>query len=427
MHILTAHSWPETHRGEWYTAPMRTFNDIVPPSRRKEAEPLSQSASRGKEPLRLREQPPRFPYTTLIASTAVVVLSAAALFYFSSAKVEVTPNTVSAEVQRSLTAAKSSGDLPFEIVTAQKIASQSVKSSGTKTVNSSASGTITIYNAQATAQRLITNTRFATASGLVYRIHAPVTIPGGTTAKPGSITAKVYADKPGASYNIGPSSFTIPGFAGTALANLVYARSTGQMTGGASGEVPIVDEAAESQARAALKTALAPDLEESIKSQVPEGYVLLPGATETTYEALESAPSATTGQVEVKEQGTVTAVIFPNAALAQTIAESVAGFGYQGEPLTLTSVSGLTLSAPGGLPDADAESFTFTLAGTAPLMYTIDPTRIAAAVSGKTRSAAEVALTNYPEVKRAIIVLRPFWRQTFPQDPAAISVVIRKP
>lgn len=406
---------------------MRTFNDIVPPSRRKEAEPLSQPPAHSKEPLRLREQRPKFPYTTLIATAAVIVLSVGALFYFSNAKVEVTPNTVSAEVQGSVTATKGSGDLPFEIITAQKIASQSVKSTGTKTVSSSASGTITIYNAQAGSQRLITNTRFATGSGLIYRIHSAVTIPGGTAAKPGSVTAKVYADKPGASYNIGPSSFTIPGFAGTSLANLVYARSTGQMTGGASGEVPLVDEAAESQAREALKTALVPDLEKSIASQVPEGYLLLPGAMKTTYEALESAPSATTGQVEVKEQGTITAVIFPNAALAKTIAESVAGFGYQGEPLTLTSTSGLTLAAPSGLPDVDDESFTFTLAGTAPLMYTIDPTRIAAAVSGKTRSAAEVALTNYPEVKRAVIVLRPFWRQTFPQDPASISVVIKNP
>jgi hypothetical protein len=160
---------------------------------------------------------------------------------------------------------------------------------------------------------------------------------------------------------------------------------------------------------------------------VPEGYVLLPGAAATTYEELPSAPSATTGQVEVKEQGTITAVVFPNAALAKTIAESVAGFGYQGEPLTLTSVSGLTLSSQNGLPNPDASSFTFTLAGTAPLMYTVDSTRIAAAVSGKTRQAAEVALTNYPEVKRAIIVLRPFWRQAFPQDPASISVVIKNP
>ena len=77
-------------------------------------------------------------------------------------------------------------------------------------------------------------------------------------------------------------------------------------------------------------------------------------------------------------------------------------------------------------PDPDASSFSFTIAGTVPLVYNIDSARIAAAVAGETRDAAKVALTNYPEVKRAVIILRPFWRQTFPQDPSSIKVVVDK-
>jgi len=396
---------------------MRTLNDITPPSRRREFEPASVHA---------HGRPPRFPYTTLLAIVLVIGASIGALFYFSSAKVDVTPNTVSAAVQSSFTATKSSGDLPFEIITAQKIASQSVKGSGTKAVHSSASGTLTIYNTQSKSQRLIANTRFATTAGLIFRIRTAVTVPAGTTAKPGSVTAKVYADQEGSQYNVGPTSFTIPGFAGTPLEAEVYARSTSAMSGGASGTIPVVDSALESQARSALITALAPDLLESIQTQIPEGYTLLAGAATTTYDALEAAPSSTTGMVEVKEQGTITAIIFPNATLAKSVASSVTGLGYNGEPLTLAPASKLTLAAT-GLPDPETTTFTFTLSGTASLIYTVDPTRIAAAVSGKTRSAAEVALTNYPEVKRAVIILRPFWRQTFPQDPATIAVSVATP
>jgi hypothetical protein len=382
------------------------------------------SSSAGRGPAQHPGRPPKFPYATLSAIVLVIAASVGALFYFSSAKVEVTPNTVSAAVQSSFTANQSTGALPYEIITAEKIASQSVKSSGTKTVNSSASGTITIYNTQSKSQTLITNTRFATTAGLIFRIHTAVTIPSGSTAKPGSVTAKVYADKAGDSYNVGPTSFSVPGFAGTPQASQVYARSSAAMTGGASGSVPVVDSSVEAEARNALKSALTPDLASSIEAQVPAGYVLLPGAAVTTFQELASAPSSTTGQVEVKEQGTITAVVFPNASLAKAVAASVGGLGYQGEPLTLASTASLKLLATGGMPNPDAASFSFTLSGTAPLIYTVDPTRIAAAVSGKTRSAAEVALTNYPEVKRAIIILRPFWRQTFPQDPASISVVV---
>jgi len=353
----------------------------------------------------------------------IVAVSIGALFYFSTARVEVIASTVSAAVQSSFTANKSGGTLPFMIVTAQKIASQSVKGSGTKTVNASASGTITIYNTQAKAQRLIANTRFATVAGLIFRIHSAVTVPAGTSSKPGSVAAKVYADHAGSSYNIGSTSFTIPGFAGTPQASQVYAQSSSAMAGGSSGTVPVVDASLETQTRSALQTALAPDLTKSIEAQVPSGYVLLPGAMTTAYEALESAPSSTTGMVEVKEQGTVTAVVFPNTALAGAIASSVAGLGYHGEPLTLVSTENLLLAAV-SMPDPSANTFSFTVAGTASLVYSVDPSRISAAVAGKTRSAAEVALTNYLEVKRAVIVLRPFWRQTFPQDPSSISVVV---
>ena len=400
---------------------MRTLDDIIPPSRRREVEPLNPA---GRTPLNLsQDRPPKFPYVTLGVVALVIALSVAALIYFSVAKVEITPTTVSAAVQASLTATKSSGTLPFEIITAQKIATQSVKGSGSKMVNSSASGMVTIYNSQTKSQKLIANTRFATASGLIFRTHTAVMIPGGTTAKPGSVAVKVYADQAGSSFNVGPTSFTIPGFDGTPQASAVYARSSASITGGASGAVPVIDASLESQTRGALKTALSPDLLASIQAKVPSGYVLLRGAATTTYDELAPAPSSTTGMVEVKEQGTVTAIIFPSGALAKTIASSISSIGYNGEQLTLTGTNGLLLVAE-SMPDADSQSFTFRIAGTAPLVYTVDPSRISAAIAGKTRSAAEVALTRYPEVKRAVIILRPFWRQTFPQDPASIKVVV---
>jgi hypothetical protein len=364
----------------------------------------------------------KFPYITLSVVAIIIIVSVGALFYFSKAEVDVTPSSVSAAIQSSFTASESAGTLPFQIITAQKIASQSVAGSGTKTVNSAASGTITIYNTQAKSQTLVANTRFATASGLIFRIHQAVSIPGGSKATPGSATAKVYADQNGSTYNVSPTAFTIPGFAGTPQLAMVYARSTAAMTGGASGTVPVVDSTLETQTRSALQSALAPDLLTSIQAQVPSGYVLVPGASVTTYQALDSVPSSTAGQVNVKEQGTVTAVVFPNAALAKAIASSITSLGYQGEPITLSSVSQLLLATT-ALPAPGADSFSFTIAGTAPLTYSVDSSRIAAAVAGKTRSAAEVAISNYPEVKRAVIILRPFWRQSFPQDPSAISIV----
>ena len=403
---------------------MHTLDDIIPPSRRKDTTgvPLSNKSS-NREP----SNKSHFPFVTLGVILLIIAVSIAALFYFSSAKVIVTPKTVSAEVQSSLTATQSTGSLPFEIITAQKTASQNVVSSGSKVVDSYASGTITIYNTQAQTQRLIANTRFATTAGLIFRIHSAVSVPGGSSAKPGSITTKVFADKTGDSYNVAPTSFTLPGLAGTPQASQVYARSSVAMTGGSSGSVPIIDSAVETKARKELITALGPDLEVSIQSQIPSGYVLVPGSSITTYQELASIPSSTTGQVDVKEQGTITAVVFPNVALAKSIASSIQVPEYNNEPLTLASVNGLSINMDNEEFDSNVQSLTFSISGTASLIYTIDKTRIAAAVAGETRSSARVALSNYLEVKNAAIILRPIWKQTFPQDPSSISVVVNDP
>ena len=401
---------------------MRTITDIIPPSRRSpEGNPLSDLPVTGRP-----GRPKRFPFVTLIVTLLITAGAVGMLYHFSTAKVEVTPNTLSVAVQGSFTATQSSGVLPYEIITAEKIASQSVKSSGSKAVSATASGHITIYNTQTKPQKLIASTRFATTAGLIFRIPSAVTVPAGNTAKPGSILVKVVADKAGDVYNVGATSFTIPGFAGTPQASQVYARSTAAMTGGASGTVPVIDVGVESQTRVALSSALVSDLSTSLQAKIPDGYTLLPGAATTTFTALPSTPTATTGTVDVKEQGTITAIVFPSGALAKGIASSVSTLNYSGEALSLQPTSALTLSTI-SLPTEGASSFTFQLAGTAAFVYTVDSTRISAAVAGKTPSEAQVALTNYPEVKRAVLILRPFWRHTFPQDPSAITVTVAVP
>lgn len=402
---------------------MYKLDDIVPPSRRKEAEPLSPIVS-NQESLRFSSRKPQFPYTTIGVVLLIIALSIGALFYFSSAQVEIVPNTVSAAVQGSFTASQSPNGLPYMLISTQKIAMQSVPGSGTETVHSFASGNITIYNTQARSQRLITKTRFATVAGLIFRIHSAVVIPAGSPTNPGRVTVKVYADQAGDSYNVGPTSFTVPGLAGTPQASEIYARSSSMMTGGASGSVPIVGTAIDAQTRQALIAALAPNLTESIQNQVPSNYLLLPGAATTTYQELSPISASTTGMVDIREQGTITAVVFPNAMLAKTIATSIANLNYQGEPLTLASTSNLLLTGESALPNSNTSTFSFTLSGTASLVYTVNASRIATAVAGETSSAAETTLGSYPEVKRAVIILRPFWRQTFPQDPTSILVTV---
>jgi hypothetical protein len=358
----------------------------------------------------------------MLVALLVIAGSVSVLIYFSGAKITLTPSMTSIPVETSLTAGTAS-EIPFTLITAKKAAVMTIPSTGTKEGKGSSSGTITIYNSLAKPQTLRATTRFSTSAGLVFKIPNAVTVPGGTVDKPGTVTATVVAAAPGASYDIGPSSFTLPGLAGTADANAVYARSSAPMTGGAAGPTAVVDPAAERSAVDSLKSSLASDLERALDGQVPEGYVLLTGAATTTYRALTPVASQTSGKADISVEGVVTGIVFPSAALASVIASST----LQGSSNTLGEGTALTLAPTSAFPSSDADSFSFMLTGTASLVSKIDAMQIATAVAGKSRDEAKIALTNYPEVKHAVLVLRPFWRGHFPEDPAAITVVVGDP
>lgn len=119
--------------------------------------------------------------------------------------------------------------------------SKDILKSEPKEVYEKAEGEITIYNNYSnTPQVLITNTRFQSPDGKIFRISNSITVPGKNGDKEGSIKVKVTADTYGSEYNIGPTKFTIPGFQNTPRFEGFYAKSEESMTGGASGIVQMV-------------------------------------------------------------------------------------------------------------------------------------------------------------------------------------------
>jgi hypothetical protein len=87
-------------------------------------------------------------------------------------------------------------------------------------VTVTARGTVRIYNKYSKAQTLIRTTRLLTADQKLYRIDQTVRLQPGE-----SIEVPVYADKPGAEFVIGPTTFTIPGLF-VDLQRYIYAEST---------------------------------------------------------------------------------------------------------------------------------------------------------------------------------------------------------
>lgn len=109
--------------------------------------------------------------------------------------------------------------LAIEINTAKELLSNLKGGSGILVWSKKATGKITIYNEYSTeTQRMILRTRFESPDGRIYRLAASVIVPGKRIVNqqeiPGQIDAMVIAEEEGPQYNIGPTTFTIPGFKG---------------------------------------------------------------------------------------------------------------------------------------------------------------------------------------------------------------------
>ncbi|MDP3402524.1 MAG: hypothetical protein Q8S35_01045 [bacterium] len=413
----------------------KNLNDIIPPSRRRAMEGSEDAPAYTSSPVPpppperpsyARPLPPRskrsFPVGTAIVAAIIILGSIGALFAFSGAEVNVTATENQTAVAGEFLATGSAGDLPFEILTVEKVASVDVESEGTETVNQSAQGTLTIENKQTVPQQLIKNTRFETPDGLIFRIRDSVTVPASKGGAPGTLVTTVYADAAGENYNVGPTTFTLPGLKGGATFTQVTARSTEAMKGGFAGTRPSVKAATRDAKAQEIRTKLGSDIDAAIAEAVPEGYILVPGASRVTYEPQPDQAGAK-NSVQISEKAIANIVVFPKAALARSIAYQVVG-SYSGQPISIEDASGLTLTPVGDLPVPGIDEFAFSLAGNTKVLWSVDPAKIASAVAGKSSAQAETVLAGYPEVERATFVLRPFWNRSFPADPAKIKVSV---
>lgn len=409
----------------------KSLNDIIPPSRRKAA---GMDIPPTPRPAPVAPPPPqyeaprargRFPYLFVAIALVIIAGCVASLFFFSKSRVVVTPSSFSGPVTATFAATPSVGDLPYELIRVEKTASQSVPAETTETASDAAQGTVIISNRQDEPQQLIKNTRFETSSGLIFRIHEGVTVPAATASGPGTLSVTVYADEAGERHNIGPTSFTLPGLKASDAFELVTARSENSMEGGFSGERPSVTRATRDGYAAAMRETLETDLMSALIAEVPEGYVFIPGGTETEYEALPDTVEGA-GTLAVRQKGVMTAVVFPNAALARAIAYEVSA-AYSGEDVLVERPESLSLSAETGLPAANAESFDFSLSGTVHLAWQVDAAEIAGTVAGKTKDAAGTLLLGLPEVEESRLIVRPFWLRSFPEEPGKIEVEVVDP
>jgi hypothetical protein len=309
-------------------------------------------------------------------------------------------------------------------MTVSRSASTTVPATGTHQVSRSASGVVTVYNAFSTdTQRLIANTRFAAPDGKIYRIRDSVVVPGGVknpdnTLTPGATTVTLYADSPGSEYNRGDTKFTIPGFKGDPRYDKFYAQGS-SISGGFVGNEPAVAQADLDKATDLIKQGLSQAAQSSLASQVPPGYLPVPGSLQIVFTPLTQTPGDN-NTATIAQTATMSGIIVRASDLAASVAKQTVQ-DYHGETVAFSDVSAVSIAT--ATTTKAAENITLSLSGSPTLVWQYDQAALKAALVGKSKSTFESIVASFaPAIARAEAKVRPFWQGNFPTDPNKIEV-----
>ncbi len=179
---------------------------------------------------------------------------------------------------------------------------------GATQVNGTATGVVTLYNELSSAQPLVATTRLLTSEGVLFRMKEGITVPAG-----GSVEVEVYADQEGASGDIGPSTFTIPGLNATKQ-QFVYAKSTASMSGGVA-TISVISEEEMQQAAEQLHVSLKEDAMSMLRAEAGEDLTGESFTTEVVSEEYSIEPNTQADGYDVTVTIKVVGVFYDLQAL----------------------------------------------------------------------------------------------------------------
>lgn len=363
----------------------------------------------------------------LICFLALIVGVALGLtYFFARAEVSVVPKQASFPVSLAATAydRPTEGQLRFETLTKTISKETTLTATETEYQELRASGKIRIFNTTASAQTFVEETRFQASDGKIYKTGkgVRVTVPGKKGSIPGSVDATVYAAEPGPTYNKDMDDFTIPGFKGSPKFTAFTARSLTPMTGGFSGNTPIISEASITAAVTSLKTDLADDVLSSLREQTPDTFVILPGGLKTG-EISSEIDRTKPGGVLVRVSQPTTFILFDRENLTDYLAKAlVAGYDSSRDHLAILDMSTIRVAVPETIPE-DAAQIHVVFDGTATFAWLTDQSLISSKLMGVAKRDISSTILSIPTIERADVVLKPVWLMRVPKKVTNISVL----
>ncbi len=316
--------------------------------------------------------------------------------------------------------------IPGKVFEDQRSLSQQFSSSGKTLKKAKAKGIIRVYNNYSTSpQILVATTRFVSDTGKLFRSIKRVIIPGGNYEKgklvPGYLDVEVEAAEPGPDYNIGPATFSIPGFVGTPKYTAFYGKSFSPMEGGFLGEVPQILEKDLEEAKKILVERIKKESQDSIKKMVSEDFILLDeGISQEIIEAVSLYPVGAEVekfdfQVKIKSK----TIGFRKSELENFAEEFIILNTPEDKKFQPRSLKiGYSLESA----NIEKGEINLNLDFSGKIFTKIDEISLKKALMGKSLSETQMLLQEYPKIIKAQLKVFPFWIKKVPSDEEKIKI-----
>lgn len=367
----------------------------------------------------------------VVALFAVVMLLFALSFLFAKATININPKTKPIDLNDTFSAIKESNseELTFDLIAISGEESRSITGTERKDGSERARGSVVIYNSFSGApQALAIDTRLEGSNGKIYKTETKLTVPGMKNGVPGSIEVKVYASEPGEEYNAGPLDFKIFGFKGTPKYEKFYARSKGSMSGGFTGSSYTVLDEEKSKYLLELKNALQEKLLTKAREQIPSGFILFKDAVSLSIDSESTSFASKDPNIVISMKGTLYGLLLDEAKLTESIAKGEIG-NYDGGPAHLTNINDLNFSIPNKntISFKDAKSLVFRLEGKSNIVWDVDTEKLLSQILGKKKKDFYQVLAEYPNIDGAELVIKPVWKNSFPEEKNKITITVNEP
>ncbi len=268
-------------------------------------------------------------------------------------------------------------------------------------------GIVQITNTGKSAQPLVATTRFLSSEGVLFRLEDGVTVGAGET-----VSAEVYSDQIGATGDIAPTTFTIPGL-NAAKQKIVTGQSLEAFTGGVK-DVQVISQEFMDASAIALETELAEDAKSMLREEVDTPFQGESFDVKVIEKVFSVEPNTEADSFDITMNVTVAGVFFDKTALQEVAIKKLHGGLGQGKEFLNASKDGVGIVVDKYNVETGVANLLVSLdafAVTSRTSTSLDVTRFVGMSEEQVRSS----LINDGIAKKVDVQFFPFWVNTIPR------------